>query len=86
MTISVTQDAIAPRTAARPDLWAACIVGAGQRDRYLHGIAAAGLELRMVHSNPAYRFASDPAQRTSDKSGPHRVELLAGDPTEESSR
>ena len=42
----VTQRAIATRTAAQPDLWAACIAGAGQRDRYLQDIAAAGLELR----------------------------------------
>src|SRR5512132_1052010 len=31
----VTQRAIATRTAAQPDLWAACIAGAGQQDRYL---------------------------------------------------
>jgi arsenite methyltransferase len=82
----VTQRAIAPRTAAQPDLWAACIAGAGQRDRYLHDIAAAGLELRTVRSNPAYRFASDRAQRTSDRYGAHTIELLAVKPTEESSR
>src|SRR3954452_10517842 len=82
----VTQRAIAPRTAAQPDLWAACIAGASQRDRYLHDIAAAGLELRTVRGNPAYRFASDRAQRTSDKYGAHTIELLAVKPTEESSR
>ena len=43
---------IAARTAAQPDLWAACIAGAGQRDRYLHDIAAAGLELRTVRTQP----------------------------------
>ena len=82
----VTQRAIAPRTAGQPDLWAACIAGAGQRDRYLHDIAAAGLELRTVRSNRAYRFASDRARRTSDKYGAHTIELLAVKPTEESSR
>ena len=82
----VTQRAIATRTAAQPDLWAACIAGAGQRDRYLHDIAAAGLELRTVRTNPAYRFASDRAQRTSDKYGAHTIELLAVKPAEESSR
>jgi ubiquinone/menaquinone biosynthesis C-methylase UbiE len=82
----VTQRAIAPRTAGQPDLWAACIAGAGQRDRYLHDIAAAGLELRTVRSNRAYRFASDRARRTSDKYGAHTIELLAVKPTEEISK
>jgi arsenite methyltransferase len=81
----VTHSAITTRTAAQPDLWAACIAGAGQRDRYLRDIAAAGLELRAVRSNPAYRFASDRAQRTSDKYGAHTIELLAVTPTTASS-
>ena len=82
----VTRRAIAARTAAQPDLWAACIAGAGQRDRYLQDIAAAGLELRTVRSNPAYRFASERAQATSDKYGAHTIELLAVKPGEEVSR
>ena len=82
----VTQRAIAARTAAQPDLWAACIAGASQRDRYLQDIAAAGLELRTVRSNPAYRFASERAQATSDKYGAHAVELLAVKPSEEISK
>src|SRR3954467_7972547 len=82
----VTRRPIATRTAAQPDLWAACIAGAGQRDRYLQDIAAAGLELRTVRTNPAYRFASERAQRTSDKYGAHTIELLAVKPTEEISR
>jgi arsenite methyltransferase len=73
----VTRSAIAARTTGQPDLWAACIAGAGQRDRYLQDIAAAGLELRTVRTNPAYRFASERAQRTSDKYGAHTIELLA---------
>src|SRR3954471_7241397 len=82
----VTHRAIATRTAAQADLWAACIAGAGQQDRYLQDIAAAGLELRTVRTNPAYRFASDRAQRTSDTYGAHTIELLAVKPTEEISR
>ena len=82
----VTQRPIATRTAAQPDLWAACIAGAGQRDHYLYGIVAAGLQLDTVRTNPAYRFASERAQRTSDKYGAHTVEVLAFKPTEEISR
>src|SRR5207248_9287394 len=82
----VTQRAIATRTAAQPDLWAACIAGAGQRDRYLQDIAAAGLQLRAVRSNRAYRFASERARGTSEKYGAHTIELLAVKPTDEMSR
>src|SRR5947199_153816 len=82
----VTQRAIAARTAAQPDLWAACIAGASQRDRYLQDIAAAGLALRTVRTNPAHRFASERAQATSDKYGAHAVELLAVKPSEEISK
>jgi arsenite methyltransferase len=73
----VTARPIAPRTAAQPDLWAACIAGAAERDRYLQDIAAAGLELRAVRTNRAYGFASERAQRTADKYGAHTIELLA---------
>jgi SAM-dependent methyltransferase len=82
----VTQRAIATRTAAQPDLWAACIAGASQRDRYVRDITAAGLELRTIRTNPAYRFASDRAQRTSDKYGAHTIELLAVKPDAEISQ
>ena len=43
-------------------------------------------ELRTVRTNPAYRFASERAQRTSDKYGAHTIELLAVKPAEETSR
>ena len=82
----VTEHPIATRTAAQPDLWAACIAGAGQVDDYLQDITATGLELRTVQRNSAYSFASKRAQRTSDKYGAHTIELLAVKRTEESSR
>jgi len=82
----VTQRTIAARTAAQPDLWAACIAGAGQRDRYLHDIAVAGLQLRTVRRNRAYSFASERTQRTTDKYDAHTIELLAVKPTEELSK
>jgi len=82
----VTQRAIVARTAAQPDLWAACIAGASHGVDYLHDIAAAGLELRRVRTNPAYQFASERAQRTSEKYGAHTIELLAVKPAGEMSR
>jgi arsenite methyltransferase len=82
----VTERPIATRTAAQPDLWAACIAGASQVDDYLHDIAASGLELRTVQRNGAYRFASERAQRTSEKYGAQTIELLAVKPTQETSK
>ena len=73
----VTERQIAARTACQADLWAACIAGASQADRYLEDIAAAALELQVVQGNPGYRFASERAQRTSDKYGAHSISLLA---------
>jgi arsenite methyltransferase len=73
----VTERQIAARTACQADLWAACIAGASQADHYLEQIASAGLELQLVERNPGYRFASERAQRTSDKYGAHSVSLLA---------
>jgi arsenite methyltransferase len=73
----VTERPIASRTSCQADLWAACIAGASQRDLYLADIAAAGLQLQIVQANPGYRFASERAQRTSEKYGAHSVSLLA---------
>ena len=73
----VTERQIAARTACQADLWAACIAGASQTDRYMEDIAAAGLEPQLVQANPGYRFASERAQRTSDKYGAHSISLLA---------
>ncbi len=73
----VTERQIAARTAGQPELWAACIAGASQRELYLADIAAAGLELRLVQPNPAYRFTSERAQRTTEKYGAHSISLLA---------
>jgi arsenite methyltransferase len=73
----VTERQIATRTSCQADLWAACIAGASQRDLYVADIAAAGLDLQVVRANHVYRFASERAQRTSDKYGAHSVSLLA---------
>ncbi|MGN6870599.1 MAG: methyltransferase domain-containing protein [Solirubrobacteraceae bacterium] len=73
----VTERQIAARTTHQAELWAACIAGAGQRERYLEDIAAAGLELQLVQPNPGYRFTSDRAQRTSEKYGARSISLLA---------
>jgi ubiquinone/menaquinone biosynthesis C-methylase UbiE len=73
----VTERQIAARTSCQAELWAACIAGASQSERYLQDIAAAGLELQVVQPNAGYRFTSERAQRTSDKYGAHSISLLA---------
>ena len=73
----VTEREIATPTARQAELWAACIAGASQTDRYLENIGAAGLQLQAVQTNPAYRFASERAQRTSREYAAHSVSLLA---------
>jgi arsenite methyltransferase len=58
-------------------LWAACIGGAMQRDRYREAIEAAGFELVEVRENTGYRFISDRAAGASDKYGVTSISLLA---------
>jgi arsenite methyltransferase len=73
----VTERQIAARTSCQADLWAACIAGASQSDRYMEDISAAGLEVRVVQGNAGYRFTSERAQCASDKYGAYSVSLLA---------
>ena len=58
-------------------LWAACIGGAMQRDRYREAIEAAGFELLEVRENTGYRFISSRAARASHKYGVASISLLA---------
>ena len=58
-------------------LWAACIGGAMQRDRYLDAITAAGFTVDDVRDNQQYRFASDSAVGATTKFGVTSISLLA---------
>lgn len=58
-------------------LWAACIGGAMQRDRYLETIEAAGFEIAEVRENERYRFVSDRADNATQKYGVTSISLLA---------
>ncbi|HET6571522.1 MAG TPA: methyltransferase domain-containing protein [Solirubrobacterales bacterium] len=57
-------------------LWAACIGGAMQRDRYLETIERAGFEIGEVREND-YRFVSDRADNATQKYGVTSISLLA---------
>jgi SAM-dependent methyltransferase len=58
-------------------LWAACIGGAMRVDAYVAAIESAGLRVRLVKANPAYRFISDNAQGATKKYGVKSVSILA---------
>jgi SAM-dependent methyltransferase len=58
-------------------LWAACIGGAAQIDRYVKAIEGAGLRLRQLRDNPQYQFVSKNAVGASRKYGVKSVSLVA---------
>jgi arsenite methyltransferase len=59
-----------------PDLWAACIGGAAQRDLYVHAIESAGFRVHRVRENP-YEFLSDSARGASVTYGVRSLCVLA---------
>jgi arsenite methyltransferase len=61
-------------------LWAACIGGAMQIEKYLAAIEAAGLKVWQVKDNPQYRFISDNAQGATRRFGVKSVSLVAYKP------
>lgn len=61
-------------------LWAACIGGAMQRDKYVAGIEAADLHVERVVANERYSFISENARAASRKYGVRSVSLLATKP------
>jgi ubiquinone/menaquinone biosynthesis C-methylase UbiE len=58
-------------------LWAACIGGAMQRDRYREAIEAAGFEIEEWRENAEYRFVSQRADDATAKYGVKSVSVLA---------
>ncbi len=58
-------------------LWAACIGGAMQRDRYRETIEAVGFEISTWRENPEYRFVSERADDATQKYGVTSISLLA---------
>jgi arsenite methyltransferase len=61
-------------------LWAACIGGAMQRERYREAIEAAGFEIQTWRENTAYRFVSERADDATRKYGVTSISLLARRP------
>ena len=73
----VTEAQLPDGVTEKAALWAACIGGALQVDRYLDAIRRAGLELETIQDNPQYRFISDNARSAVKKWGVKSVSLLA---------
>lgn len=59
------------------DLWAACIGGAMQIDRYTDVVEDAGFEVTEVRENPQYEFISDSAANACQKYGVKSISLGA---------
>jgi ubiquinone/menaquinone biosynthesis C-methylase UbiE len=73
----VTDTPLPESVVCNADLWAACIGGAAQRDRYRTEIEGAGLKVLELQDNPEYRFISDRAQGATRKYGVKSVSIVA---------
>jgi ubiquinone/menaquinone biosynthesis C-methylase UbiE len=73
----VTEKQLSENIVCDSSLWAACIGGAAQQERYRELIEEAGLKVLAVKENPQYRFLSKSAQGASKQFGVKSVSLLA---------
>jgi len=73
----VSEKALPEGVTCNATLWAACIGGALQVDRYIETIRAAGLRLITLRANPQYRFLSPSAQKACAAYGVKSVSILA---------
>lgn len=76
----VTEKNLPENVTCNADLWAACIGGAAQINRYQEAIESAGLRVVRVKENPEYRFLSKSAQGASRDYGVKSVSLRADRP------
>ncbi len=73
----VTDKQLPESVVCNATLWAACIGGASQQDRYLADIEAAGMKVARVHENPTYGFLSPSAKSAVEKWGVKSISLVA---------
>lgn len=74
----IVTDVLLPETiSCNTTLWAACIGGAWQAERYKQAIEAAGLRVLAEQVNDQYRFLSDNAQAATRKFGVKSISLRA---------
>ena len=77
----IVTDVVLPETiSCNTTLWAACIGGAWQVERYKDAIESAGLRITADQVNDQYRFLSDNAQGATKKFGVKSVSIRADKP------
>ncbi len=75
----VSEQLLRDAIVSNADLWASCIGGAEQQDRYLAVIETAGLVVEEVRVN-SYNFISEQARNASEAYGVKSVSVLAKKP------
>jgi ubiquinone/menaquinone biosynthesis C-methylase UbiE len=73
----VTEIQLSEGITCNTNLWAACIGGAMQQDKYKSAIAEAGLRIEKIKDNAQYQFISKSAQGASKEYGVKSISLLA---------
>jgi len=73
----VTEIQLSEGITCNTNLWAACIGGAMQQDKYKSTIEEAGLRIEKIQDNPQYQFISKSAQSASKEYGVKSISLLA---------
>ena len=72
----ISEQALQDSIVCNADLWASCIGGAAQQERYLEDIESAGLTIEQQRVN-RYEFISDQARNASAAYGVKSISLLA---------
>jgi ubiquinone/menaquinone biosynthesis C-methylase UbiE len=72
----VSEEQLTDAIVCDADLWASCIGGAAQQERYLQAIESAGLVIEQHRVN-AYDFISDQARSASTRYGVKSISVLA---------
>lgn len=73
----VTEIQLSEGITCNTNLWAACIGGAMQQDKYKSAVEETGLLIKKFQDNPEYQFISKSAQGASKEYGVKSISLLA---------
>jgi arsenite methyltransferase len=73
----VTERQLTEKIVCDPTLWASCIGGAAQQDKYRSAIEKAGMKVTKWRENPQYNFLSKSAQGATREFGVKSVSVLA---------
>lgn len=76
----VTEAQLTDEIKCDASLWAACIGGAAQQDRYTDAMRDAGLRVEAMHEHPEYAFLSKSARNATQQFGVKSVTVVATKP------